>query len=232
MLWKLNAAFPSVIWQIYDWYLEPNAGYYFMQNACEPIHVQMNADDSSVVVVNRSFLATQDIHCSVELFTLEGKSVLKNIKNLRVGPADINSVLDLRKELRSLQGIHFLVLNLTDINGAPVSHNVYWLSGGNDFKSLRDMPKVRLQTKLTRTETAAAEENKWTYEISNPSANVAFFVNPQLWNESEEIMPTFWSSNYFSLAPGEKITVIARCPKLLSVKKPLLKLDGWNISGN
>ena len=33
MLWKLNAAFPSVVWQIYDWYLEPNAGYYFMRNA-------------------------------------------------------------------------------------------------------------------------------------------------------------------------------------------------------
>ena len=33
MLWKLNAAFPSVVWQIYDWYLLPNAGYYFMQKA-------------------------------------------------------------------------------------------------------------------------------------------------------------------------------------------------------
>ena len=46
MLWKLNAAFPSVIWQVYDWYMEPNAGYYFMQRACEPVHVQLNLDDS------------------------------------------------------------------------------------------------------------------------------------------------------------------------------------------
>ncbi|MBS1528379.1 MAG: beta galactosidase jelly roll domain-containing protein, partial [Bacteroidetes bacterium] len=39
MLWKLNAALPSVVWQIYDWYLEPNAGYYAMQNACQPVHI-------------------------------------------------------------------------------------------------------------------------------------------------------------------------------------------------
>jgi len=42
MLWKLNAAFPSVVWQIYDWYLQPNADYYFMQNAVEPVHAQFN----------------------------------------------------------------------------------------------------------------------------------------------------------------------------------------------
>ena len=55
MLWKLNSAFPSVVWQIYDWYLEPNAGYYFMQRACEPVHVQLNLDDSTVAVVNRTY---------------------------------------------------------------------------------------------------------------------------------------------------------------------------------
>ncbi|MEO6843625.1 MAG: sugar-binding domain-containing protein, partial [Ginsengibacter sp.] len=42
MLWKLNAALPSVIWQVYDWYLNPNAGYYFMQRAVEPVHIQLN----------------------------------------------------------------------------------------------------------------------------------------------------------------------------------------------
>jgi Exo-beta-D-glucosaminidase Ig-fold domain len=168
----------------------------------------------------------------VELFTLDGKSVFKSSKNLQVGATTVSHVLELKEELRNRQGIYFLVLNLTDNRGMPVSHNVYWLSEGNDFKSLRNIPNVTLQTKLTRTETAVADENKWTCEISNPSENIAFFINPQLWNESEEIMPTFWSSNYFTLAPGEKITVTARCPKPLSAKKPFLKLEGWNISGN
>ncbi len=57
-----------------------------------------------------------------------------------------------------------------------------------------------------------------------------FFINPQLWNDAEEIMPSYWSSNYFSLAPGEKISLTVSCPKALTLKKPHLKVEGWNIS--
>ena len=55
MLWKLNAAFPSVVWQVYDWFLQTNAGYYFMQNACEPLHIQLNLVNNKVTVVNRRY---------------------------------------------------------------------------------------------------------------------------------------------------------------------------------
>jgi len=230
MLWKLNAAFPSVIWQIYDWYLEPNAGYYFMQNACEPVHIQMNYDDSSVAVVNRSFQGRTGLHCTVELFTLDSKSVYKNTKALDLGATSVKEVFTLNNELRDKQGIYFLVLNLTDATGNAVSHNVYWLSGENNFNELKNMPSVTLQTRLIKTETTEANENKWTYEISNPSGKLAFFINPQLWNDVEEIMPCFWSANYFSLAPGEKIRVSVSCPRALSIKKPVLKMEGWNIS--
>ena len=67
MLWKLNAAFPSVIWQIYDWYLEPNAGYYFMQNACEPVHIQMNYDDSIHCRCKQKFYCENrtPLHCGI-----------------------------------------------------------------------------------------------------------------------------------------------------------------------
>ena len=57
MLWKINAAFPSVVWQVYDWFLQPNAGYYFMQNAFEPVHIQLNLNSLDVLVINRSYQA-------------------------------------------------------------------------------------------------------------------------------------------------------------------------------
>ena len=34
MIWKLNSCWPDVCWQIYDWYLSPNASYYFSKKAC------------------------------------------------------------------------------------------------------------------------------------------------------------------------------------------------------
>ena len=229
MLWKLNAAFPSVIWQIYDWYLEPNAGYYFVQNACEPVHVQLNYDDSSVAVVNRSYSGKSDLDCRVEIFTLNGKSIFKHAEKLNIGTTSVKEILSLNSILQKTEGICFVVLDLVDAQGNPVSHNVYWLSPNNDYKALKQMPAARLETKLLKTEKSLTE-NKWTFEIRNSSDQLAFFINPQMWNDQEEIMPTYWSGNYFSLSPGEKITVTASCPAALSLKTPILKLEGWNTS--
>jgi beta-galactosidase/beta-glucuronidase len=231
MLWKLNAAFPSVIWQIYDWYLEPNAGYYFMQNACEPVHVQMNEDDSAIVVVNRSYIPRTRLRYQVELFTLEGKSVYKKSDLLDIGATTVKQVLTLNHELEGRSGIYFLDLNLTDAAGHAVSHNVYWLSRDHDFNSLKRMPAAQVQARLIKTETTSLHDNKRTYEFSNPSGQLAFFINPQLWNDGEEIMPSLWSANYFSLAPGEKIIVTVSYPVALSGNKPTLKMDGWNVNG-
>jgi hypothetical protein len=232
MLWKLNAAFPSVVWQIYDWYLEPNAGYYFMQNACEQVHIQLNADDSSIAVVNRNYVSKKGLHYSVELFALEGKSLYNHSGNLDVGAFSVEKVLAMNQVLLGRQGIFFLVLNLIDSSGKAVSHNVYWLSRSNDFHDLKNMPLTRIQTKLLKTETNSGNGNKWTYEFSNPSGRLAFFINAQLWNDREEIMPSFWSANYFSLAPGEKIQVSVSCPVGYALKKPILKLEGWNVVAN
>ncbi len=76
MLWKLNAAFPSVVWQVYDWYLEPNAGYYAMQRACEPVHVQLNLDDSSVAVINRTYQRQSHLSYRAELLGLDGEILI------------------------------------------------------------------------------------------------------------------------------------------------------------
>ena len=230
MLWKLNAAFPSVIWQIYDWYLEPNAGYYFMQNACEPVHIQMNYDDSSLSVVNRSFLGRKNLRYSVELFNLEGKSVYKDSKVLDIAATTVKEISSMSSELKAKNGIYFLDLNLTDSGGKSVSHNVYWLSRNNDFSSLKNMQQAKLQMKLIKTEIKTGDDDKLTCEMVNVSDRFAFFINPQLWNDHEEIMPSYWSANYFSLAPGEKITLTVNYPRILSATKPVLNVDGWNVA--
>jgi exo-1,4-beta-D-glucosaminidase len=229
MLWKLNAAFPSVVWQIFDWYLEPNAGYYFMQRAGEPVHVQLNYDDSSIAVVNRSYSGKSGLTCRVEIFRLNGKSIFKQSKKINSAATSVVSVMQLKAVLEKIEGVSFVVLNLTDLKGNPVSHNVYWISPGNDFKTLKQIPAARLESRLLKIKRSNTE-SAWTFEVRNNSGRLAFFINPQLWNGGEEIMPTFWSNNYFSLAPGEKMVVTADCPTRLSGKSPVLKLESWNTS--
>ena len=82
MLWKLNAAFPSVIWQVYDWYLEPNAGYYFMQNACEPLHILFNRRTATVAVVNRTYQPVSGLTVDAEVLDINSKSLFHQSASL------------------------------------------------------------------------------------------------------------------------------------------------------
>jgi exo-1,4-beta-D-glucosaminidase len=228
MLWKLNAAFPSVVWQIYDWYLEPNAGYYFMQNALEPVHVQWNYDDSSVVVVNRSYSDSKNITVHAQLFNLDGRSSYQQSAKISAGPVSVAAGFSLKEALRQSRGISWIVLDLKDGQDHIVSRNTYWLSAGDDFMTLKNLPAAQVELRVLGS-VKKGSENRWTMEVVNKSDRLAFFINPQLWNDREEIMPTWWSANYFSLPPGEKIRVTASCPTALISGKPMVKLDGWNV---
>ncbi len=229
MLWKLNAALPSVVWQIYDWYLEPNAGYYAMQNAVEPLHIQFNPDDSTVAIVNRMHHATGLLTAKADIYDVDSK-LLRSFKvsNLGLGESGNKEAIRLKDYLATLKGISFVVLNLTDAVGKAVSHNVYWLAPGNDFAGFNQMKPTPVQVKLIKTE-KGANEDKWTLQFSNNTARLAFFVRPQLMINQDEVMPSYWTASYFTLAPGEAMTVSVSAPTArFAAQKPYVEISGWN----
>ncbi|TFF30453.1 glycoside hydrolase family 2 protein [Mucilaginibacter psychrotolerans] len=230
MLWKLNAALPSVIWQIYDWYLEPNAGYYAMQSACEPLHIQYNYDNSSVAVINRMHKATGSLTATADVYDVDSK-LIKSIKVAHVGLAQtgVQEVVQLKDVLAGNKGMSFVVLNLKDAAGKVLSHNVYWLSATDDFNALNTLKAATVTAKVIKAEKGASE-NKWTITFGNTSDKVAFFVRPQLMSNGDEVMPSYWTGNYFSLAPHESITVSVSAPiAKLGGKTPTVLLEGWNL---
>jgi Exo-beta-D-glucosaminidase Ig-fold domain/Glycosyl hydrolases family 2/Glycosyl hydrolases family 2, TIM barrel domain/Glycosyl hydrolases family 2, sugar binding domain len=229
MLWKLNAAFPSVIWQIYDWYLEPNAGYYFMQRACEPVHIQLNLDDSSVALINRTYIKRPDVSYEAEIIDLNGKSLYRSTGRASLDTTDVKEVLSLKDVLRTTSGISFVSLSLRDGTGKVHSQNVYWMSPGHDFAGLRQMPAAVVQVKVLGTE-KKADNITWTIQFSNDSHQLAFFLNPQVIKDGEEVLPSYWSDNYFSIPAGKAVTVTVSCPgDALKGGSPQLRLEGWNI---
>lgn len=230
MLWKLNAALPSVVWQIYDWYLQPNAGYYAMQNAVEPVHIQFNQDDSTVVVVNRLHHATGVLTARADIYDVNSK-LLKTYKIGNLGLAETGDLqaIKLKEFLEGQKGISLLILNLTDAAGKNVSHNVYWMAPGNDLKGLSNLQSTQIQTRVLKAERGAAED-KWTLQITNPTDKLAFFIRPQLMAGNEEVMPSYWSAGYFTLAPREQIAVTVSAPiAKLGAAKPYVQVSGWNV---
>jgi exo-1,4-beta-D-glucosaminidase len=228
MLWKLNAAFPSVVWQVYDWYLMPNAGYYFMQNACEPVHVQLNLNDMKVLAINRSYKKLDGLTVSASIYDLNSKSLFFVQKDVSLSFSDVKEVTSLSPALSGIKGVCFVVLNMKDINGRILSHNVYWLSDDKDYKSLGSLQKTNVDAKMISVKTG--KENSCTIQITNSSKRIAFFIRPQLMNAGEEVLPSYWSAGYFTLAPAETKTVTVSYPAIMTIgSNPVIKIAGWNV---
>ena len=229
MLWKLNAAFPSVVWQIYDWYLEPNAGYYFMQNGIEPVHVQLNMLNNVVTVVNRSYQPVSNLTVQADVFGLDSKPKFHQTNKVSLPVSDVKETFSLSDVLASSKGVNFVVLNLKDAIGKVISHNVYWLAGDNNYLSLNSMPRSKVETTVIKREQGKTE-TKWTLKFTNETKKLAFFLNPRLMNDREEVLPAFWSSNFFSLAPGESLTTtVSGSTEQLKGKTQQLLVKGWNV---
>jgi hypothetical protein len=229
MLWKLNSAFPSVVWQVYDWFLMPNAGYYFMQNACEPVHIQLNLGNNKVMVLNRTYKSVSDLTALADVYGLDSKLIFHENVAINLAPTDIKETSSLDKILKETKGISFIVLNLKNSSGKLISHNVYWISPDKDYKPVNELAETNINVMMLKDETGKTE-HEWTVQFTNSTDRIAFFIRPQLMLDGEEILPSFWSENYFTLAPGESTTGTVSCPAAeLNDGDPVLKVSGWNV---
>jgi beta-galactosidase/beta-glucuronidase len=229
MLWKLNAAFPSVVWQVYDWYMMPNAGYYFMQNACEPVHIQLNVKDLNIEYINRTYKPMKSLTSTIEVYDMKSTKIYSQTEKVDLAAPEAKEGLSIADVVKKNSEVSFVVLNLKDASGKSISHNAYWISATDDFKSLGSLQSTSLIVK-TSPAVKLKNETRWSVEITNNTNKLAFFVNPRLMSGEEEVTPSFWSANYFSLAPGESIKLTLGCPpEALSGGKAWLKVEGWNV---
>jgi len=230
MLWKLNSALPSVVWQIYDWFLEPNAGYYAMQNACEPLHIQFNQDDSAVMVINRTFKATGKLTAQADVYSSNSKLIYQHAAEVSITGTGTQVVVPLKAVLGNIKEMCFVVLRLKDATGKTISRNTYWTAPGNNYRSLNDLTATSVVGKLLKIEKGLSE-NKYSVQIINNSSKLAFFVRPQLMVGGDEVMPSYWSASYFTLAPGESTIVSVSAPTArLGSQKPSVLISGLNVN--
>ncbi len=54
LIWMSHSAWPSLVWQTYDYFFEPTAGYFGARKGSEPLHIQWNPTTEHVEVVNYS----------------------------------------------------------------------------------------------------------------------------------------------------------------------------------
>jgi len=247
--WQFNSAWPSLIWQHYDYSLRPGGAYFGAKKACEPLHVQYSYDDSSIYVINSYYESFTNLNVSAKVYNFNMTEKYSNTATIGVGPDSSNYVFTI-PPLEGLTTTYFLDLKLEDSSGNLISSNFYWLSTKQDvlnfrrtnwyrtpqsayadFTDLKNLPPVELI--LSYGIKNQGEEVIAHVTIENPTDDLAFFIHLKVTKglNGEEVLPILWDANYFSLLPGENKEVRATfAAKDLNGAIPVVKVEGWNIS--
>ncbi|HVO00128.1 MAG TPA: glycoside hydrolase family 2 protein [Steroidobacteraceae bacterium] len=246
--WMLDNAWPSMIWHLYDYYLQPGGGYFGAKKAMQPLDPVYGYDDHSVWLVSSQYIDAAGLRVSARI--LDADATVRYSKDVTVDAAADSTAKVL--ELPSLEGLsqaYFLDLRVFDAGGALVGSNFYWLSTAPetldwpkstwwttptksfaDFTSLARLPKVNLQA---RSHTSQAGGQSITrVEVTNPSKSVAFFVRLKLTKGpgGDEVLPVVWQDNYISLLPGERRELTATYRSAdLGAAPPHVDVQGWNV---
>ncbi|MBN1132004.1 MAG: hypothetical protein JXR52_02800 [Bacteroidales bacterium] len=200
LLWKSNASWPSLTWQIYDWYLQAHAGYYGVKKAFAPVSVYYNRKTGRVEVLKTSPGAPVQSRIEATLYNA-GMTPVWSFSESRELFAD--SVLRMAEAVPVQEKLCFLKLKVEDERGNELAGNFYWLKKDHDFRSLESLPEPKLRISSRKEE--ADERVIYTVTITNTGRSIAFMTRFKLTDSmtGQEILPSFWSDNFISLIPGE-----------------------------
>src|SRR5579863_3276898 len=245
--WMLNNAWPSMIWHLYDYYLDAGAGYFAVKKACEPLHIQYSYDDRSIVVVNSTYEAVPGLHASVHVHNLAWKELFAADAMLDAGVDSAQRVLSVPETLYAgAERIFLIDLTLTDAAGRVASRNFYWVPGTltsfdwnrthythtpaerqEDLTAMTTLPAASVDAHAEIMATQHGREVR--LHLENRGSNLAFQVRAAVRTpKGELIAPVFWSDNWIEMGPGESTVLTAVLPEN-APNAPVVELEGWNV---
>lgn len=229
LLWMSHPAWPSMVWQTYDYYLEPTAAYFGCKKASEPIHIQWNPVFDNIEVVNYSAGNKTRLIAKAKLINMDGsvqweKETVLNCKE------DSTAICFKLEFPKSLSSVHFIKLTLNE-GEKTISENFYWrgLVDGN-YQEISNLPVVRLQNS-TKVEKSGKD---WilTTTLNNTTKTPVLMVRLKVigTNSSARILPVFYSDNYISIMPGEKKVITMKLKdEDTRGEKPAVEISGYNL---
>lgn len=245
--WMLNAAWPKMYWQLYDYYLNPNGAFFGTQTACSPLSLIYNYGDKQIYLVNDHLHKVKNLQSRIRVYNVN--SILISDKRMKLNAEKDSSVSVFEiKVPDNISGTYFVDLRLYDSAEKEIHHNFYWLSTKeeildyeadlgdfafhtpskeySDFTLLNNMPKVSLT--VSSKHEIKDNEQKITVSLENNSDLIAFLINLKLVEKDSGklILPVFWEDNLISLTGKEKKTVRVTCA---SDVKAEVKVEGWNL---
>jgi hypothetical protein len=229
LIWMSHSAWPSLLWQTYDYYFDPAAGYFGAKKACEPLHIQWNPVTDMVEVVNDSAGEERGLAARVEIRNMDGS--LRWEKTATLDSAEDSTASPIRMEYPAgLSATHFIRLSLA--HGDEMVSTNFYLRGvrEGDYRAIRELPPVKLEA-ATRVE---RQGTRWllTTELRNASQAPALMVRVKAVRETsgDRILPALYSDNYVALMPGERRTIRTELEHAdTRGERPRIVVEGFNV---
>ncbi|MFT3903018.1 MAG: glycoside hydrolase family 2 TIM barrel-domain containing protein [Niabella sp.] len=214
LIWMSQSAYPSFVWQTYDYYYDATGSYWGAKIACEPLHVQWNASNNSIKAVNTTSYDLKNATVKAIVYNINGKEMpeLGKSAKIDVPASNIAEAFRLAFDTDNQTGtgltpLHFIKLELRDAEGKLLSENFYWRNGVKelDYTALNSLPAANLSCTLVGKESVSGTM-KLTLSLKNNARTVAFANRLRLVNKKtgERVLPLIMSENYITLMPGEE----------------------------
>ena len=218
--WMLNSAWPSLYWQLYDWYGVPTAGYYGTKKACEPLQLIFDYADRRVHAVSEC-PERRVLNAAVLVYDEQSRLLGGDRREITLDYRGNVPVFD----LKHYDGRpHFVALSLTAPDGTPVSDNFYCIpADGTDYNWRRSNWYLTPITRQPDLRFAFAREpadvelsvhpgaGEYAVTLTNRSQVISYMnVLKAKDADGRLVVPAFWSDNFFPLLPGQTKTVTCR----------------------
>lgn len=229
LIWMSHPAWPSLLWQTYDYFFDTDAGYYGAKKGAEPLHIQWNASTDAVEVVNYSTGEQTGLTAHAQVLNLDGS--VKWEKSATLDSREDSTASPMKLEFpEGLSKTQFIRLLLTR-NEQVISSNFYLRgSSEGDYTGIRDLgvATIKSKTHLKRT------GDHWDIvtELHNTSKTPALMVRVKAVRSKsgDLIVPALFDDNYIALMPGEKQTIrISLNDADTRGEKPQVVVRGFNL---
>lgn len=222
LYWMSQPAYPSHLWQTYDYYYDMTGIYWGAKKACEPLHIQWNCHNNDITIVNTTHNSLNGLRAEISTYRMNGTrydAASGVYANLAV---DANSTLNfcnMNTPDEVLQGrlsgvpsqVFFLRLKLYDSSGKIVSENTYWSNRTlttHVYTALNAIPEAGVTAEVLSATTDDDGQCHMKVRMTNPASTVAFAVRMRLTDSNgKRILPVIMDDNYVTLMPGESADI-------------------------
>lgn len=218
--WMLNSAWPSIYWQLYDFYGVPVASYYGTKKACEPVQLIYNYKDSQIYLVNEGNMVA-DVTVSVKVYDDASNLLLEDVKTLATSYRNTVKAFD----MKPFDGRpHFIALEIRDAEGKFIADNFYCIAAQRNeydwdeytwydtpITSYSDLRFAFAQPEADVTMETSYADGVYTVVLKNNSPVISYMnILKAKDAKGDLLVPAYWSDNFFPLLPGQEKTITCR----------------------